>query len=104
MPELLNSSLRHAFISQHIETIKASASELSLALVRRSLQERIERATSLQFGYRDRAALRAFIAGLSRRLRAGEIDDRTAYDGMNRLIMAARSNSPDVLHIIYAGA
>ncbi len=104
MPELLNVSSRHAFISQHIETIKASASELSLAIVRRSLQDRIERTTSIQFGYRDRAALRAFIAGLSRRLRDGEIDDVTAYNGMNRLIMAARSNSPDVLNIIYAGA
>ncbi len=104
MPDFLNSSLRHAFISQNIESIRASASELSVALARRQLQDKIESATSLKFGYRDRAALRAFIAGLSRRLRAGEIDDTTAYAGMNRLIMAAGSNSPDVLNIIYAGA
>lgn len=102
MPELLNSSLRHAFISQQLETLKASACELSAA--RKHLQTRIESATSLKFDRRDRAALRAFISGLTRRLRAGEIDDTVAYAGMNRLIMAARSNSPDVLNIIYAGA
>ena len=102
MSGLLNSLSRHTFIAQQIERIKAGVPDLALA--RNHLQDRVEAETSLRFEPRDRAALRAFIRGLSRRLRSGEIDDTTAYAGMNRLIMAATSNNPEVLHIIYAGA
>ncbi len=102
MSELSNASFRDVFIIQQIERIKASAA--NLLPVRKHLQDHVETATSLRFGPRDRAALRAFLNGLARRLHSGEIDDRTAYSGINRLLMAARSNNPDVLHIIYAGA
>ena len=102
MSALLNSLSRHTFIAEQIEGIKTAAP--GLAASRQHLQDLVEAETSLRFEPRDRAALRAFIAGLSRRLRSGEIDDTTAYAGMNRLIMAAASNNPDVLNIIYAGA
>lgn len=101
MPDLSNALSRDAFIMQQIEAIKVSAT--NFPGVRKHLQDHVEAATSLKFGARDRAALRAFLNGLVRRLRGGEIDERTAYSGINRLLMAARSNNPDVLHIIYAG-
>ncbi len=102
MPELSNAFSRDVFITQQIDSIKASAA--NRLSVRKHLQGHVEATTSLRFGARDRAALRAFLDGLAKRLHSGEIDDRTAYSGINRLLMAARSNNPDVLSIIYAGA
>lgn len=101
MSELMNSKLRHDFVQRHIDAIKLSATEV--LNVRRELEARVQTATSLQFGHRDRAALRSFLAGLIKRLRSGEIDERTAYVGINHLLMAARANNPDVLNIIHAG-
>ena len=100
--ELRNASSRHDFIAEQIARIKTSAADRVSA--RKHLQDHVEAATSLKLDARDRAALRAFLNGVAQRLRAGEIDERTAHSGINRLLMAARSNNPDVLHIIYAGA
>lgn len=100
MAELLNAQARDAFISQQIQLVQASA--YNVRRVREHLQQLVENAAAVNFLPRERAALRAYLSGLIRNLRAGEIDERTAYSGLNRLLMAVRANSPDMLNIIYA--
>ncbi len=97
MSPLSNALTRHAFIARHFGTSDPHTA-------RKHLQRTIEAATSLQFAPRDRAALRLFLKNAIARLRSGEIDEDTARAAVNKVAMAAASNSPDVLHLIHAGA
>ncbi len=99
MPTLSNPLTRHAFISRHLG---GPASDTHAA--RKHMQRAIEDATSIRFAPRDRAALRLFLKNAIARLRKGDIDEATARAAVNKLAMAAASNSPDVLHLIHAGA
>lgn len=101
MSPLSNALTRHAFIARHFGGL-AGASDAHAA--RKHLQRTIEAATSLTFVRRDRAALRLFLKNAIARLRKGEIDEATARAAVNKVAMAAASNSPDVLHLIHAGA
>ena len=96
---LSNALTRHAFIARHLDGPPADAHS-----ARKHMQRAIEAATSIHFAHRDRAALRLFLKNAIARLRKGEIDSDTARAAVNRLAMAAASNSPDVLHLIHAGA
>lgn len=98
MSTLSNALTRHALISRQLGGLSDSHS------ARKHLQRAIEAATSIRFGRRDQAALRLFLKNALARLRRGEIDEPTARAAINRLAMAAASNSPDVLHLIHAGA
>ncbi len=97
MSLLSNALTRHAFIARHFGTSDPRSA-------RKHLQRTIEAATSLQFAPRDRAALRLFLKNAMARLRSGEIDEATARAAVNKVAMAAASNSPDVLNLIHAGA
>jgi len=97
MSLLSNALTRHAFIARHFGTSDTHSA-------RKHLQRTIEAATSLQFAPRDRAALRLFLKNAIARLRSGEIDEATARAAVNKVAMAAASNSPDVLNLIHAGA
>lgn len=97
MSPLSNALTRHAFIARHFGTSDTHTA-------RKHLQRTIEAATSLSFARRDRAALRLFLKNAIGRLRKGEIDQATAHAAINKVAMAAASNSPDVLHLIHAGA
>ncbi len=101
MSPLSNALTRHAFIARQFGGLRM-ASDAHLA--RKRLEYAIEAATSLRFGNRDRAALRYFLRNLIARLRSGDIDERTAHGAVDKLAMAAAANSPDVLHLIHAGA
>jgi len=95
---LANALSRDALISRQLGALSDSHS------ARKHLQRAIETATSIRFARRDQAALRLFLKNAIARLRAGDIDEGTARAAINRLAMAAASNSPDVLHLIHAGA
>lgn len=98
--KISDATVRNAFIRQQLDALTRSSAEIFS--VRKQIEACVEAATSLQLSHRDRAALRAFLTGLIRRFRSGEIDDRTAYTGLNRLLMAASANSPEVLSVIHA--
>ena len=53
-------------------------------------------------GSRDRIALRDYLRKLSWMYRRGEIDERTTQQGLNKVVMAAAANSPEVLNYIRA--
>jgi len=101
MSPLSNALTRHAFIARHFGGLAGPSDAHS---ARKHLQHTIEAATSLHFARRDRAALRLFLKNAIARLRKGEIDEATARSAVNKVAMAAASNSPDVLHLIHAGA
>jgi len=98
MSSLSNALTRHALISRQLGGLSDSHS------ARKHLQRAIEAATSIHLAGRDRAALRLFLRNAIARLRAGDIDEHTAQAAINKVAMAAASNSPDVLHLIHAGA
>ena len=101
MSPLSNALTRHAFIARQIGSLQMAA---DVHQARKRLEREIEGATSIRLGHRDRAALRFFLKNLIARLRSGEIDEATAQASANKLAMAAAANSPDVLHLIHAGA
>ena len=97
---LFNETARKAFVDQHMEAFRAGIREGRTA--RENLQARIESMTSVRFGEDDRIALRDYLRKLSWMYRKGEIDERTTQQGLNKVVMAAAANSPDVLHYIRA--
>lgn len=99
---LLNEAARHDYLSEQIQRLKGSRPDRDG--VRQSLQALIEEATSIRLGHKDRAALRSYLQKFTARFRSGEIDERTAKVGLNKVIMAAAANSPDVLHYIHLEA
>lgn len=101
MTNLLNATDRYTFISEQIERMKGPTEETHKVLT--GLQAQIEAASSLRFDPRDRAALRAYLSGVIHRLNAGEIDERAAHSGVDRLVMAATANSPGALDVIHSG-
>ncbi len=101
MANLLNATTRHAFVSQQIERMKGPTDEAHHVLT--GLQAEIEASTSLRLDPRDRAALRAYLSGVVRRLKTGEIDERAAHSGVDKLVMAAMANSPGALDVIHSG-
>lgn len=101
MSPLSNALSRHAFISRQIASPLLGSNAHQ---ARKRLERAIEDSTSIRFGDRDRAALRLFLKNLIKRLRSGDIDEGTARGAVNKLAMAAAANSPDVLHLIHAGA
>ncbi len=96
MSVMSNATTRHQFIAEQLGTLSDDA--------RQQLARSIEAATSLKFEERDRAALRLFLKNAIARVRKGEIDEPTARAAVNKVAMAAASNSPDVLNLIHAGA
>lgn len=97
---LFNETARKAFVDQHMAAFRAGIREGRAA--RENLQARIESMTSVRFGEDDRIALRDYLRKLSWMYRKGEIDEHTTQQGLNKVVMAAAANSPDVLHYIRA--
>ena len=97
---LFNEAARKAFVDQHMEAFKVGIREGRIA--REKLQTKIESMTSVSFGEDDKIALRDYLRKLSWMYRKGEIDERTTQQGLNKVVMAAAANSPDVLHYIRA--
>jgi hypothetical protein len=95
-----NEIARHAFVSEQMQAFKVGIREGRTA--REKLQARIESMTSVRFGEDDKLALRDYLRKLSWMYRKGEIDQRTTEQGLNKVVMAAAANSPDVLHYIRA--
>lgn len=100
MSELLNASKRYDYIAQQIEQLKSAGAPPHT--VRTNLQKQIEAVTSLNFAYRDRAALRAYLRGVIHKFTNGEIDERTAQAAINKVLMAGQANSPEVLTLIHS--
>ena len=97
---LFTETARKAFVDQHMLAFKAGIREGRAA--REKLQVHIESMTSVRFGEDDKIALRDYLRKLSWMYRKGEIDERTTQQGLNKVVMAAAANSPDVLHYIRA--
>lgn len=97
---LFNEAARKAFVDQHMQAFKVGIREGRAA--REKLQAGIESMTSVRFGEDDKIALRDYLRKLSWMYRKGEIDERTTQQGLNKVVMAAAANSPDVLHYIRA--
>lgn len=97
---LFNETARKEFVDQHMATFKVGIREGRAA--REKLQAKIESMTSVSFGEDDKIALRDYLRKLSWMYRKGEIDERTTQQGLNKVVMAAAANSPDVLHYIRA--
>jgi hypothetical protein len=97
---LFNEAARKAFVDQHMAAFRAGLREGRVA--RERLQIKIESMTSVRFGEDDRIALRDYLRKLSWMYRKGEIDERTTQQGLNKIIMAATANSPEVLNYIRA--
>jgi hypothetical protein len=97
---LFNEAARKEFVDQHMEAFKVGIREGRVA--REKLQTKIESMTSVSFGEDDKIALRDYLRKLSWMYRKGEIDERTTQQGLNKVVMAAAANSPDVLHYIRA--
>ncbi len=97
---LFNEAARKEFVDQHMEAFKVGIREGRIA--REKLQTKIESMTSVSFGEDDKIALRDYLRKLSWMYRKGEIDERTTQQGLNKVVMAAAANSPDVLHYIRA--
>jgi hypothetical protein len=97
---LFNETARKEFVDQHMAAFKVGIREGRAA--REKLQAKIESMTSVSFGEDDKIALRDYLRKLSWMYRKGEIDERTTQQGLNKVVMAAAANSPDVLHYIRA--
>ena len=97
---LFNEAARKEFVDQHMEAFKTGIREGRAA--REKLQAKIESMTSVSFAEDDKIALRDYLRKLSWMYRKGEIDERTTQQGLNKVVMAAAANSPDVLHYIRA--
>ncbi len=97
---LFNEAARKEFVDQHMEAFRVGIREGRVA--REKLQTKIESMTSVSFGEDDKIALRDYLRKLSWMYRKGEIDERTTQQGLNKVVMAAAANSPDVLHYIRA--
>lgn len=99
---ILNEADRHDYLTQQMARLRSNDSDHYAA--RLHLQNLIEGATSIRFGHKDRAALRSYLRKVGSLLRKGEIDERTAKVDLNKVLMAAAANSPDVLHYIHIEA
>ena len=97
---LFSETARKAFVDQHMEAFRAGVREGRAA--RENLQAKIESMTSVSFAEDDRIALRDYLRKLSWMYRKGEIDERTTQQGLNKVVMAAAANSPEVLNYIRA--
>jgi len=100
MTNPLNETARRDFVAEHMEAFRVGISEGRAARAR--LQARIEEMTSVRFGEDDKIALRDYLRKLSWMYRRGEIDERTTQQGLNKVVMAAAANSPEVLNYIRA--
>lgn len=69
-----------------------------------NLQTQIEAQTSLRFGEEDRVALRDYLRRVTLLYRRGELDRRSAELDLNKVLMAAAANNPDVLNYIHMEA
>jgi hypothetical protein len=97
---LFSEAARKTFVDQHMEAFKVGVREGRAA--REKLQAKIESMTSVRFGEDDKIALRDYLRKLSWMYRKGEIDERTTQQGLNKVVMAAAANSPEVLNYIRA--
>ncbi len=98
---VFNAEARHDYLSQQVNRLREAAAELD---VRLGIQKMIEDVSSLKFGEDDRAALGRYVSRVTALFRAGEIDERTAKIDLNKVLMAAAANNPDVLHYIHMEA
>jgi hypothetical protein len=99
---VLNEAERNIYLSEQMQRLRSTDSDHYAA--RLHLQNLIEGVTSIRFGHKDRAALRSYLRKVGSLLRKGEIDERTAKVDLNKVLMAAAANSPDVLHYIHIEA
>ncbi len=99
---VLNEADRHDYLSRLMDRLRSTDSDHYAA--RLHLQTLIEGVTSIRFGHKDRAALRSYLRKIASLYRKGEIDERTAKVDLNKVLMAAAANSPDVLHYIHIEA
>ncbi len=98
---VLNAEARHDYLSHQVARLKEATAEKD---VRLNLQAMIEDVTSLRLGDDDRAALGRYVGKVTALFRAGEIDERTAKMDLNKVLMAAAANNPDVLNYIHMDA
>lgn len=98
---VFNAEARHDYLSQQVSRLKETTGEMD---VRVGIQQLIEDVSSLKFGDDDRAALGRYVGRITAMVRTGELDERTAKVDLNKVLMAAAANSPDVLHYIHMDA
>ncbi len=98
---VLSAEARHDYLSHQVERLKEATAEND---VRLNLQTLIEETTSLRLGQDDRDALGRYVGKVTAMYRTGEIDERTAKMDLNKILMAAAANNPDVLNFIHMEA
>ena len=98
---VFNAEARHDYLSEQVSRLKDTTGEMD---VRLGIQKMIEDVSSLKFGDDDRAALGRYVGRITAMVRTGELDERTAKVDLNKVLMAAAANSPDVLHYIHMEA
>jgi len=99
---LLNEQSRREYLDEQMRILETPNGDDRA--VHASMQTLIEAATSLKFGEEDRAALQNYLIRVTTLYREGKIDSRTAQVDLNKVLMAAAANSPDVLHYIHMEA
>ncbi len=99
---LLNEHSRREYIDEQMRILATPNGDDRA--VHASMQTLIEAVTSLKFGDDDRAALQDYLIRVTTLYRQGKIDARTVQVDLNKVLMAAAANSPDILHYIYMDA
>ncbi len=97
----INQQSRRDYLAEQLHLLDGSESEDRVVS---GLQDQIESQTSLRFGDEDRVALRAYLRRVTSQYRSGEMDQRSAQLDLNKVLMAAAANSPDVLAYIHMDA
>ncbi len=98
---VLNAEARHDYLSHQVSRLKDTVDDTDVC---RDLAAMIEDVTSLRLGEDDRAALGRYLGKVTAMCRTGEIDEHTAKIDLNKVLMAAAANNPDVLHYIHMEA
>jgi hypothetical protein len=97
----INQQSRRDYLAEQLHLLDSNESEDRVVS---GLQDQIESQTSLRLGDEDRIALRSYLRRVTSQYRSGEMDQRSAQMDLNKVLMAAAANNPDVLNYIHMDA
>ena len=97
----INQQSRRDYLAEQLHLLDSNESEDRVVS---GLQDQIESQTSLRLGDEDRIALRSYLRRVTSQYRSGEMDQRSAQIDLNKVLMAAAANNPDVLNYIHMDA
>ncbi len=97
----INQQSRRDYLAEQMQMLDSDETEDRVVT---GLQSQIESQTSLRLGDEDRVALRSYLRRVTSQYRNGVMDQRSAQLDLNKVLMAAVANNPDVLNYIHMDA